>query len=228
MNWEIFYLVCFVVGFAFTALSFLSGTLHFHFHFPHGHLHFGGGAGHGMGHGAGHSVGHGTGAHHGGAAKAGGGHSGSSFPFFNPMSLAVFLAWFGGTGYLLVHLRHIWAFAGLALASLAGLAGAGIVFLFVAKFLMARDFTLDPADFDMVGVLGRVSGTIRDGGVGEIIFEQMGVRKACGARSESAEDIERDEEVIVTRYEHGVAYVRRWDELAEKAGLLPEEEEKSL
>jgi hypothetical protein len=80
----------------------------------------------------------------------------------------------------------------------------------------------------MVGVLGRVSGTIRDGGVGEIIFEQMGVRKACGARSESAEDIERDEEVIVTRYEHGVAYVRRWDELAEKAGLLPEEEEKSL
>ena len=217
MNWEIFYLVCFVVGFAFTALSFLSGTLHFHFHLPHGHFHLGGAPG---GHGAAH--------HGGGAARAGQGGHGGHFPFFNPMSIAVFLAWFGGTGYLLVHLRHIWAFAGLALASLAGLTGAGVVFLFVAKFLMARDFTLDPADFDMVGVLGRVSGTIRDGGVGEIIFEQVGVRKACAARSESAEDIERDEEVIVTRYEHGVAYVRRWNELAEKAGLLPEEEEKSL
>ena len=217
MNWEMFYLVCFVVGFAFTTLSFLSGTLHFHFHLPHGHFHVGGAPG---GHGAAH--------HGGGAARAGHGVRGGHFPFFNPMSIAVFLAWFGGTGYLLVHLRHIWAFAGLALASMAGLAGAGIVFLFVAKFLMARDFTLDPADFDMVGVLGKVSGTIRYGGVGEIIFEQVGVRKACAARSESEEDIERDEEVIVTRYEHGVAYVRRWHELAEKAGLLPEEEEKSL
>jgi hypothetical protein len=217
MNWEMFYLVCFVVGFAFTTLSFLSGTLHFHFHLPHGNFHLGSAPG---GHGAAH--------HGGGAARAGQVVRGGHFPFFNPMSVAVFLAWFGGTGYLLVHLRHIWAFAGLALASLAGLAGAGVVFLFVAKFLMARDFTLDPADFDMVGVLGKVSGTIRNGGVGEIIFEQVGVRKACAARSESAEDIERDEEVIVTRYAHGVAYVRRWSELAEKAGLLPEEEEKSL
>jgi membrane protein implicated in regulation of membrane protease activity len=215
MNWEIFYLVCFVVGFAFTALSFLSGTLHFHFHLPHGHFHLGGAQG---GHGAAH--------HGGGAARAGQGVRGGQFPFFNPMSIAVFLAWFGGTGYLLVHLRHIWAFAGLALASLAGLAGAGIVFLFVAKFLMARDFTLDPADFDMVGVLGKVSNTIRNGGTGEIIFEQLGARKACAARTESAEDIQRDEEVVVTRYQHGVAYVRRWNELAEKAGLLPEEEER--
>src|SRR5262249_47436210 len=130
MNWELFYLICFIVGFAFTALSFLSGTLHFHFHLPHGHFHLGGhvGGGHGGGHGA---------AHHGG----GQGTQGAHFPFINPMSLAIFLAWFGGTGYLLVHLRHIWALAGLGLATLAGLAGAGVVFLFVAKFLMARDFT---------------------------------------------------------------------------------------
>ena len=32
MNWELFYLICFVVGFAFTAFSFLSGTLHLHLH----------------------------------------------------------------------------------------------------------------------------------------------------------------------------------------------------
>jgi membrane protein implicated in regulation of membrane protease activity len=221
MNWELFYLICFVVGFAFTALSFLSGTLHFHFHLPHGHFHLGGGAGHGAG-------GHGA-AHHGGHAGQGthGTHA-AHFPFFNPMSIAIFLAWFGGTGYLLVHLRHIWVLAGLALATLAGLVGAGVVFLFVAKFLMARDFTLDPADFDMIGVLGRVSSTIRSGGTGEIIFEQLGARKACPARADSAEDVQRDEEVVVTRYEHGVAYVRRWNELAEKAGLLPEEEERSL
>lgn len=208
MNWELFYLICFVVGFAFTAVSFLSGTLHFHFHLPHGHFH-----------GVGHS-GHGGGAGHG---------HGGSFPVFNPMTIAVFLAWFGGAGYLLVHFRHIWAFAGLMIASLAGLIGSAIVFLFAAKYLMAHDYTMDPADYEMTGVLGRVSGTIRKGGTGEIIFEQEGARKACAARGEQPEEFKRGEEVVVTRFDKGVAYVRRWSELAGGAGILSDqEEEKSL
>jgi membrane protein implicated in regulation of membrane protease activity len=206
MNWEIFYLVCFVVGFAFTAISFLSGTLHLHLP-SHGHFHFG--------HGAGHS---GGGTH--------GGH-GTSFGFFNPMTLAVFLAWFGGTGYLLVHLRHIWVFAGLALSTGAGLVGAGAVMVVATKYFMAHESSLDPMDFEMVGVLGRVSGTIRRKGTGEIIFEQEGARKACAARGEADEEMRLGEEVVVTRFEHGVAYVRRWSDLAEKAGVLPAEEEKS-
>jgi membrane protein implicated in regulation of membrane protease activity len=204
MNWEIFYLVCFVVGFAYTAFSFLSGTLNVHLHMPH-HFH--------LGHGAG---------HHGG-----GGH-GSSFGFFNPMTIAVFLAWFGGTGYLLVHLRHIWVFAGLAFSTLAGLVGAGVVIIFATKYLMAYESNLDPMDFEMVGVLGKVSGSIRSRGTGEIIFVQEGARKACAARSEEGDEIRRGEEVVVTRFDQGVAYVRRWSELAEKAGVTPAEEEKSL
>lgn len=207
MNWELFYLICFVVGFAFTAISFLGGTLHLHLP-GSGHFH--------LGHGAGHS---------GGATH--GGH-GSSFGFFNPMSLAVFLAWFGGTGYLLVHLRHIWVLAGLAISTLAGLIGAGLVVMIATKYFLANESSLDPMDFEMVGVLGRVSGTIRRRGTGEIIFEQEGARKACAARSEMDEEMRVGEEVVVTRFEHGVAYVRRWSELAEKAGVLPAEEEKGL
>jgi membrane protein implicated in regulation of membrane protease activity len=203
MNWEIFYLVCFVVGFAYTAFSFLSGTLHVHLHLP-GHFHFGHGAGH-----------------------HGGGH-GSSFGFFNPMTIAVFLAWFGGTGYLLVHLRHIWVLAGLAFSTLAGLVGAGVVIVFATKYLLAYESNLDPMDYEMVGVLGKVSGSIRSRGTGEIIFEQEGARKACAARSEEGDEIRRGEEVVVTRFDQGVAYVRRWSELAEKAGVTPAEEEKSL
>ena len=210
MNWELFYLICFIVGFAFTALSFLSGTLHLHFHLPHGHIHFGG---------AGHAGGHGAGQH--------GSHA-SGFGFFNPMSLAVFLAWFGGTGYLLVHLRHIWVLAGLAFSTMAGLAGAGIVIVFATKYLMAHESSLDPMDYEMVGVLGRVSGTIRQRGTGEMIFEQEGARKSCPARSERNEEVRRGEEVVVTRFEAGVAYVRKWSELAEQAGVLPAEEEKGL
>src|SRR6267154_3172603 len=151
MTLETFYLVCFVVGFAFSAISFLSGSLHINIHLPgHGHFHAGG---------------HGT------------SHGGHHFPFFNPLSIAVFLAWFGGTGYLLAHL-HFMVFAGLGLASLAGVAGAAIVFFFVAKILMARDFSLDPDDFEMTGVLGKVSSPIRNQGTGEMIFEQQGTRRA--------------------------------------------------
>src|SRR5262249_47492775 len=142
--------------------------------------------------------------------------------------IAVFLAWFGGTGYLLGRFRHIWVFAGLAISTLVGLVGAGIVFFFVAEGLVKHEYTMDQADYEMVGVLGKVSDTIRRGGVGEIIFEQQGARKACAARFESEEEVSRGEEVVVTRYENGVAYVRRWSELAEKAGVLPEEEEKKL
>jgi membrane protein implicated in regulation of membrane protease activity len=212
MNWELFYMGCFIVGFLFTTLSFLSGTLNVHLHFPgHGHFHIGGHGGHG---------GARAGARGGGART-----HGSHFSFFNPISLAVFLAWFGGTGYLLVHLRHIWVFAGLALSSLAGLAGASVVFFFVAKFLMSEDHTLDPADFEMVGVLGKVSSTIRKQGTGEMIFVQQGLRKACAARSDQEEQIDTGNEVVVTKYENGVAYVRRWHEMAERAGILPEEKE---
>src|ERR1051325_3368926 len=206
MNWELFYLVCFVVGFAFTAISFVSGTLHLHL-LGHGHFH--------VGHGAGHS----GGTH--------GGHS-STFGFFNPMTLAVFLAWFGGTGYLLVHLRHIWVLAGLALSTAAGLGGAGAVMVVATKYFLAHESSLDPLDFEMVGVLGKVSGNIRGRGTGEIIFVQEGARKACAARSEEGEEIARGEEVVVTRFDQGVAYVRRWSELAEKAGVMPAEEGKSL
>jgi hypothetical protein len=134
MNWELFYLICFVVGFAFTTLSFLSGTLHLHLP-GHGHFH----------------VGHAG--HHGGAQ----GSHGSSFGFFNPMTIAVFMAWFGGTGYLLVHLRHIFVLAGLALSTIAGLAGAGIVVTVATKYFLANESSLDPMDFDMIGVLGTVA-----------------------------------------------------------------------
>jgi membrane protein implicated in regulation of membrane protease activity len=223
MNWELFYLICFVVGFAFSVISFLSGTLNSHVHLPK-HLHFGGsGHGHGSGHGTGHGAAHSAGHSHGDT----GGVKGAHFSFLNPMTFAAFLTWFGGAGYLLVHLRHIWVYAGLALASLAGLIAAALVFWFVAKVLMANERDLDPLDYDMIGVLGYVSSTVRKGGTGEMIFVQLGVRKPCAARSESGDPLAKGEEVVVTRYEQGIAYVRRWDELAGAADVSPKQEIKS-
>jgi hypothetical protein len=78
---------------------------------------------------------------------------------------------------------------------------------------MAREAALDPADYDMVGVLGKLSLPIRTNGTGEIIYTQEGVRRVSGARSEDGSAIPKGSEVMVTRYDKGIAYVRRWEDL---------------
>jgi membrane protein implicated in regulation of membrane protease activity len=196
MTWSIFYLSCFLVGVTLSVLSFLSGTFHlphFHLHVPHGHLGPGGTA-----HGAAHA----------------GGVNGSDISFINFGTICAFLAWFGGTGYLLT--RHsTLVFAAIAvLSALGGLVGATLVFWFIAKVLLAHERELDPADYDRVGVLARITSPIREGGTGEIVFSQEGTRHTCGARSENGAALAKGMEVIVTRYERGLAYVRPWEELA--------------
>src|SRR6266852_5601242 len=100
MTLETFYLICFIAGFIFTAVSFLSGTMHLHLHFPgHGHFHLGGhGAGGHGAHGGAAGAPAAPGAHAAQSAASGAPgarttHGGDHFPFINPMTIAVFLAW---------------------------------------------------------------------------------------------------------------------------------------
>lgn len=136
---------------------------------------------------------------------------GSASPI-NAGTIAAFLAWFGGAGYLLTSYSLLGLFLALGLAVVIGIAGAAIVFWFVAK-LSADERAMDPADYEMIGVLGRVSSPMRAGGTGEMMYSREGARRACAIRGEDGAAISRDTEVVVTRYEKGIAYVRRWDEL---------------
>lgn len=188
MSWETFYFFCFCVGFLCSLVSFLAGSTHLHLHLPRG-LH-------------GHAA-------HGGAGK------GSPESPINFGTVAAFLAWFGGAGYLLSRYSSLWALLALALALLSGLGGAAAVFWFLFKVLLKHDRDLDPADYEMVGVLGRLSSAVRENGTGEMIFSQDGVRRAANARSEDGRPIARGVEVVVTRYERGIAYVRAWEEISE-------------
>jgi membrane protein implicated in regulation of membrane protease activity len=196
MTWATFYLVCFLVGFALSALSFLLGSLNIH---VHGHVHLDIGHGHAA---AGHAAG---GAHAHGSQSA-------DASWFNFGTITAFLAWFGGTGFLLTSYSGLTLGIVVALAVTAGTTGAYIMFWFIAKFLAKHDRALDARDFDMIGVLGKLSMPIREGGTGEIVFSQEGTRRCAGARSEDGSAIDKRTEVIVTRYEKGIAYVRRWDE----------------
>ncbi len=201
MTWADFYLVCFLVGALLSVASFLLG--HLNLHLP------------GLGDGGHGDIGHAGHADLGGLNGEHGAHAaGAQFSLFNFGSLTAFLCWFGGSGYLLTRFSGFW-FGAVVLMSLgAGFLGALLVFWFVAKVLMAHEEDLDPADYDMIGVLGRVSSPIRAGGTGEIIYSQEGTRHTTGARSEDGRAIERGAEIVVTRYERGIAYVRRWEELA--------------
>ena len=208
MNWSDFYLICFAVGFCFSFFSFVFGHSRLgKLHLPHFHSH------------AGHlptahaPVAHGP-ATSGSAQAAGHSHGSVTVSPFNPPSIAAFLAWFGGTGYLLTRFSAIWVGSVLFLAVLAGLVGGAIIFFFLAKFLMSDQEFLDPADFEMVGVLGKLSIPIREGGTGELIYSQMGTRRVCGARSEDGSAMAKGAEVVVTRYDKGIAYVRLWSELS--------------
>jgi len=132
-------------------------------------------------------------------------------------TVAAFLAWFGGTGYLLSRYSSLWALLALALATVSGLAGAATVFWFLFKVLLADEKELDPQDYDMIGVLGEVSSTVHAGGTGEMIFSQAGTRRSAAIRGENGEPIAKGIEVVVTRFEQGIAYVRRWEELSEES-----------
>jgi hypothetical protein len=71
------------------------------------------------------------------------------------------------------------------------------------------------------GVVGRVSSTILPGGTGEIVYSLGGTRHADGARSETAEQLERGTEVVILRMEKGIAYVERWAKFADANQLPP-------
>jgi membrane protein implicated in regulation of membrane protease activity len=196
MNWETFYLVCFLAGLMLSVVSLLGGMGHFsaHVHMPH------------VGH-----VPHGVHVPHGTTGAAG--HSGTNVPWWNAFSVMIFLCWFGAAGYLLTRYGSFVALVVLVLSAICGLAGGALVFLFLTKVLLPHERELTAAETEVVGAVGYISSAIRTGGTGEIVYEQLGARRSAPARAEGGEAIQKQEEVYVVRYEKGIAYVRRWEEM---------------
>ena len=203
MTWSDFYLLCFLVGFSLSVLSFLAGAVHIHLpfriHLPfHAAHHAGGLPAGGQGHGVGlKSV----------AVKSGGHVS-----WFNASTLLAFLAWFGGVGYILTKHSHFMAAAILGFAFLAGLFAGLLVFQFMARLVKATSAPMLDWDYRVEGTVGTVSMPIRANGTGEVIFEQDGARKSVGARSEDGTSLANGTEVVIARYDDGIAYVKRWEE----------------
>lgn len=193
------FLGCFTFGLLFTVVSGLLGAFSggHDFHIPGGDLHV--------------HVGH------------AGGHGHSHPSPLNAGTIAAFLTWFGGAGYLLTRYSSFAALSIAAIASLAGLVGGALVFLFLAKFINPRLTVLAPEDFQLSGVVAKVTSTIHPGGTGEIVYTLGGTRHADGARAETGEQLERGTEVVILRVDKGIAYVDRWSKFA-AANQLPSDD----
>jgi membrane protein implicated in regulation of membrane protease activity len=96
---------------------------------------------------------------------------------FNFATVTAFLAWFGGTGYLLTRYSSIWFFFALMIATGAGLTGAAVLLWLLAKLVMGHDRELNDADYEMVGAIGHVSSTIRANGTGRIEYGPGEIRR---------------------------------------------------
>jgi len=200
MTWSDFYLLCFLVGFSLSVLSFLAGAVHLHLPFKW-HLPFHGG-------------------HHGGHLHTGQncnapshtsqGHSHLSW--FNASTMMAFLAWFGGIGYILATHSHLIGVVTMGIAIFSGLSAAWVVFKFMVKLMNEEGSHLKEEDYRHEGLVCTVTIPIRENGTGEVVFLQAGSRHSTGARSHDGKPLEKGAEVVIEKYENGIAYVHRWDE----------------
>jgi membrane protein implicated in regulation of membrane protease activity len=200
------YLGLFAFGGIFSGVSLLLGAVGGHFHLP-GAAH----AGHAphLGH---HGPGHGG---PGGARGVGAGAHDAAPPVgpgaapgpLNLSTLMIFLTWFGATGYLLRAYSAEAAVPSVIVATGAGLVGALIVWLVLAKLLWRGQSQLDPRNYAIMGVTARVTASIGAGGTGEIVYTLDGKRQVDAARAAEGATLPRGTEVAILHRAGGIAYV---------------------
>jgi hypothetical protein len=190
---NVVYTLSFVIGFVLVAATFVTGIGKFHIHI--GHHDFFGHFGHVNG-------------HHAHAPHAD--HS-SHVPAFSIAALMTFLTWFGGAGLVLQRITSWPVLAIGGVAAVIGVAG-GVAVNAVLGVLQRNEKVLE--ETPMVGVVGRITIPIREGGTGEIVYTQNGTRHVSGARSEDGVPIPKGIDVVVTSYDKGIAYVTAVSELA--------------
>lgn len=218
---SLLFVACFLIGLVFFLVTALLGNL------SHGHT---------VAHGASHAATHPSGvahtahtpAHHvdlhaghiaGGAhqQQAGkadtSGHSLSVMSFLNPTSVMLFLLGFGFFGYLFHNIVGFVApILTLMAAGVCGIAIAAVLLYAITRLFGNSEWSTEQDVSDRTGLLGKVSLPIQENGMGEILYVTPGgMRKSIPARSIDGRRLERDMEVVVINFEHGVAAVDTWE-----------------
>lgn len=207
---------CFLVGLIYFIVTALLGNL-----------------GHGTAHTAAHHVdahiGHHTGVHvhtaahstaHAHAQTHAHGHNQSLASFLNPTSIMFFLLGFGFFGYVFHNIVGLEApLLVLLFAGLSGIVIALLLFSMLARIFGNSESATEQDVSDRTGLLGRVSMTIQEGSLGEVLYiSPGGMRKSIPARSIDGQRLERGQEVVVVSYQNGVAEVDTWEHFINEEG----------
>lgn len=142
--------------------------------------------------------------------------NGHLFEMFNLSSILAFITWFSGVTYIVRNGLGVFAGIAIVIGLIFGVAGAYAISWFLYSFLRKNSPELNPADWDQVGQIGKVTGTIFENGIGEIIFERHGSRHSIPARTKDGVGIQRETEVVILDIEKGVAIVQPWTELLDE------------
>lgn len=141
----------------------------------------------------------------------------SSASPFNLMTLMTFLTWFGGAGYILYALAAWPLPLSLIGAVIAGIVGGWIVYLLLVKFFLAGAVSTDPSAREVIGSIAKVTISITKDSPGEVVYTLDGARHSDGARSLDGLPIPQDTEVVIVRFERGLAYVQSWSRFVDEA-----------
>lgn len=151
------------------------------------------------------------------------GRTQTSLSFINPTSVMLFLLGFGFFGYFFHTTVHAMAALTLILAGIGGIAIAGLLLILLSRLFGNSEESSVQDVSDRTGLLGKVSITIQENSLGEIIYiSPGGMRKSIPARSIDGRRLERDQEVVVVNYLHGVAEVDTWEHFIHEDGAATE------
>jgi hypothetical protein len=150
---------------------------------------------------------------------------GNTFPllaYVNPTSIVLFLLGFGFFGYVF-HNTAAFAFPlTLVLAAVSGFIIAALLLAMLNRLFGDSEGATVQDVSDRTGLLGKVSVTIQENGLGEILYiSPGGMRKSIPARSVDGRRLERDQEVVVVNYQHGIAEVDTWDHFVNQEAAEP-------
>jgi hypothetical protein len=229
---SLLFIACFLFGFLFFVLTAMLGSL------GHGHIGshsashqagFNGGEHAGTAHVAGHPVaapahvvGHGTqGVSHSHAVahpshvSQAAHHSGlfsSVWTFVNPTSIVLFLLGFGFFGYVFHNTANLALPFSLLLAAVGGVFIAAVILALLTRVFGDAEANTIQDVSDRTGLLGKVSMTIQENNIGEILYTSPGgMHKSIPARSIDGRRVERGQEVVVLNYQRGIADVDTWE-----------------
>lgn len=147
-----------------------------------------------------------------GGPQASQGNTLALFSYLNPTSVVLFLLGFGFFGYVFHNTAALALPLTLVLALLCGGIVAALLLVLLSRVFGDSEGATVQDVSDRTGMLGKVSVTIQQDGLGEVLYiSPGGMRKSIPARSINGRRLERDQEVVVVNYQRGIAEVDTWD-----------------